>query len=132
MKMRRCNMKNFVTLNFKYFWEGREDALQEDMKEFVDNLIYLAGKLNEKSGSFIDDEALDYYLEKLVIGYPNASFLEELIEEVALDIIYGDGEEKVRLSLNNELKAAYEDAKKIYENMQEQSLVDLIKEFGDD
>lgn len=125
-------MKNFVTLNFKYFWEGREDALQEDMKEFVDNLIYLAKELDKKCGTFIDDDALDYYIEKMVIGYPNANFLEDLIEEVAVDIIYGDGEEKVRLRLNNELKAAYKDAKKIYDNMQEQSLVDLIKEFGDD
>lgn len=102
------------------------------MKEFVDNLIYLAKELDKKCGTFIDDDALDYYIEKLVIGYPNANFLEEIIEEVAVDIIYGYGEEKVRLRLNNELKAAYEDAKKIYENMQEQSLVDLIKDFGDD
>ena len=125
-------MKTLIALNLKYLMEGREDALQEDMKEFVDNLIYLAEKLNEKSGTFIDDEALDYHIEKMVIGYPNANFLEDLIEEVALDIIYGGGEEKVRLRINNKLKAAYEDAKKIYENMKQQDLEDLIKEFGDD
>ena len=124
-------MKNFVTLNFKYFWEGREDDLQEDMKEFADNLIYLAGELNKKSGSFIDDDALDYYLENLVMGYPNANFLEDLIEEVALDL-YENGEEKTRKKINDELRATYKDAKKIYENMKQYELEDLIKEFGND
>ena len=80
-------MKNLVTLNLKYLMEGREDDLQEDMEKFVDDLIYLAKELDKKRGTFIDDDALDYYIEKLVIGYPNANFLENLIEEVAKEYL---------------------------------------------
>ena len=84
--------KTLDELCLKIILGEREDALE--MKEFVDNLFFIAKEINKRM-TFSTPEAYEDFVEDLCKDYPYSDFLLKNCEEVACDL-FEEAEENVR------------------------------------
>lgn len=109
--------KNLDELCLKIILGEQDHALA--MKEFGDNLFYIAKEI-DKRRTFASEEEYEDFVKDLCKDYPYSEFLLKHCEDVACDL-FEEAEENVRRRFNEYIQAAYHRAKSEYEDAEANS-----------